>query len=215
MENDASTMSEHNVRSSNSGRGARGRTVKIAVGIVGLGVLIAGVFYSKSLIMAATVDGSIITRLGVIRQLEKQGGKNVLESLITEKLIEHEAAKKAIVISDDEVTQGEKAIEANIAQQGGTLKDALLQKGLTEEDLKKQIKIQKKVEKLLADKIGVTQDEVTKFMTDNKVVPPKGKEAETKTQVEAQLRNQKLGQEAQKWIAALKSQAKITHYVDY
>ena len=215
MEDETHVPAEHHIRQSHGGRVAKRHTMKIAIGILVLGVIVAGIFYCKSWVIAASVDGSFITRSEVLRQLEKQGGKNVLEALITEKLIGHEAAKKGVVVSNDEVAAGEKAIEANIVQQGGTLKEALAQKSLTEDDLKRQIKIQKEVEKLLADKIQVTQDEVTKFITDSKVPVPQGKEAEIHAQVDAQLRNQKLGIEAQKWIAGLKSAAKITHYVNY
>ena len=107
-----------------------------------------------------------------------------------------------------------KNIEANIVLQGGTLKDALAQKNLTEEMLRDQIKIQKKVEKLIADKIQVTQEEIDKFISDSKISVPKEKSAEIKKQAGDQLRNQKINQEAQKLISMLKSQAKITYYIN-
>ncbi len=215
MENTPQALPQQNSQLPYSGKSAKRRTVKIVAAVLVSFVVIGILFYFKSLLIAATVDGSPITRLSLINRLEKQSGKSTLDSLITEKLIENEAAKKGIVVSDDEVNQEIKNIEANIVAQGGTFKDALAQKGLTEEVLRSQIKIQKKVEKLLANKIQVTEEEINKFISDSKISVPKEKSAEIKKQAEDQLRNQKLGQEAQQWITMLKAQAKITYYINF
>jgi len=180
-----------------------------------LSFIFAILFYFKGLLVAATVDGKLISRLSVIRQLEKQGGKNALDSLIVEKLIENEAKKKGVVISNDEVDKEIKNIEALITKQGSTLQNVLIQKGLTEETLRTQLRTQKKIEKLLADKIQVTDTEVSRYVLDNKIPLPKGKEAEIKKQVADQLHNKKLNQEAQQWLAGLRVQAKIKYYVNY
>jgi foldase protein PrsA len=217
MEDHLSVSPERSVRPARKEGAAKRRTIMMAVGIVILGLVIGGLLYVQRVVIAATVDGSPITRLSVIRQLEQQNGKGALDSLITEKLIETEAAKKAIVVSDDEIGEEIKKIEASIVGQGGTLKDALMQKGLTENTLRRQVRIQKEVQKLLADKIKITPGEVSKFISDNKIALPKEKnqEAEMRTQIESQLQNQKFGEEAQKLISALKAQAKIIYYANY
>jgi hypothetical protein len=86
---------------------------------------------------------------------------------------------------------------------------------MTEESLRNQIRIQKQVEKLLADKLTVSDEEVEKYITDNKVTIPEGKEAETKEQIKTQLSGDKLNQEADALITNLKSSAKIKYYVNY
>ncbi len=215
MENNTTTLHQPEPQWSESDQPVKRVNRRIAICILILSFIFAILFYFKGLLVAATVDGKLISRLSVIRQLEKQGGKNALDSLIVEKLIENEAKKKGVVISNDEVDKEIKNIEALITKQGSTLQNVLIQKGLTEETLRTQLRTQKKIEKLLADKIQVTDTEVSRYVLDNKIPLPKGKEAEIKKQVADQLHNKKLNQEAQQWLAGLRVQAKIKYYVNY
>src|SRR3989344_2438282 len=54
-------------------------------------IIIAGalalIFIFKGFFIASIVNGEPISRLSVIKELEKQGGKSVLESLVTKKII--------------------------------------------------------------------------------------------------------------------------------
>lgn len=215
MEDEVSVSPQHDIQSAMGSRSAKRREVKVALAIIVVGIGIGAIFYVRSMLVAAIVDGAPITRLSVVRQLERQGGRGVLDALIAEILIGHEAAKKGITIADDEVNQGVKNLEASIVAQGGTLQAALTQKGLTEDDLRSHIKIQKMLEKLLDDKLRVTEQETGKFIADNKVLLPKGQEAQMRSRVADQIRIQKLNQEAGQIVAALKAQAKITQYVNY
>jgi len=115
--------------------------------------------------------------------IEKQGGKSILDSLITDTLIKNEAKKKGIIISEDEVNQEIKTIEASVTEQGGTLEQALLQQGMTKESLRESVKNQKIIEKLFADKLKVTDAEVNKYIAENEIPIEEGKEAETKKQI--------------------------------
>lgn len=185
----------------------------IGIGIIG--IILVVVYFLKGTFIAATVNGQPITRLSVIQKLEKQGGKNTLDTLVTDTLIKNEAKKKGIFISEDEINQEIKTIEASVTQQGGTLEQALLQQGMTKESLKESVKNQKIIEKLIADKIKVTDAEINKYMADNETTIPEGKEAETKKQIMDQLKQQKFQQEAQAWVTSLKTAANIKYYVNY
>lgn len=186
--------------------------------VIGVAVILilTTLFFTKGLFVAATVNGSPISRLSVIQELEKQGGKQALESLIQKKLIETELNKKGITITKEEVDAEIKKIEAQVASQGGTLKAALAQQGLTEEKLREQITIQKKLEKLLADKVAVTDAEVDTYLKDSKTTTPKDVKIEDfRKQIGEQLKQQKFQQEAQKWVSDLTASAKIKYYVNY
>lgn len=188
---------------------------KSLIGIGIIGIILVVVYFLKGAFIAATVNGQPISRLSVIQKLEKQGGKNILDTIVTDTLIENEAKKKGIVISEDEINQEIKTIEASVTQQGGTLEQALLQQGMTKESLKKSVKNQKIIEKLIADKIKVTDAEINKYLADNQTTIPEGKEAETKKQIMDQLKQQKFQQEAQEWVTSLKAAANIKYYVNY
>ncbi|MFH0803560.1 MAG: SurA N-terminal domain-containing protein [Candidatus Tagabacteria bacterium] len=189
--------------------------VKTAI-IIAVVIIIGALAYGyKGLFIAATVDGSPISRLAVIQGLEKASGKNLLDSLINEKLIENEVSAKKIIVSDEEINSEIKIIEDQVAAQGGTLDAALASQGMSIDDLKKRITIQKELEKLLADKINVTDEEVAQYIKDNEISIPEGQEAATADQIKSELRNQKLNTEAQTLLTDLKSKAKIKYFVNY
>ena len=188
------------------------RTAIIIAIVIIIGVL---AYIYKGVFIAATVDGSPIMRLTIIQKLEKTSGKNLLDSLINEKLIQNEVRAKNIIVSDDEINSQTKTIESQIATQGGTLDAALAEAGMSMDDLKKQIMAQKEIEKLLADKINVTDEEVAQYIKDNKVSIPQGQEATIVDQIKSEMRNQKISTEAQTLITNLKSKAKIQRFVNY
>ncbi len=181
-----------------------------------LTIILTVLFFAKGLFIAATLNGSPISRLSVIKDLEKQGGKQTLEGIITQKLIDTELAKQNITVTKEEVDEQIKQIEAQVTSQGGTLKEALAQQNMTEDKLREQITIQKKLEKLLADKVAVSETEVDAYIKESKSTPPKDMKIEDfKKQISGQLKQQKFQKEAQKWVTDLKTNAKINYYVNY
>lgn len=187
----------------------------IAIGIAVVLIIVA-LFFTKGIFVVATVNGSPISRLSVIKELEKLGGKQALEAIIDKKLIETELNKKGVIASKEEIDAEIEKIKAQVASQGGTLEAALVQQGLTEEKLREQITIQKKLEKLLADKVTITDAEIDTYIKDSKATPPKDVKMEDfRKQIGDQLKQQKFQQEAQKWVADLTASAKIKYYVNY
>ncbi len=190
----------------------------VIVGMVAilLIIVLTGLFFAKGFFVAAIVNGSPISRLSVIKDLEKQGGKQTLEGIITQKLIDNELAKQNITVTKEEVDEQIKQIEAQVTSQGGTLKDALAQQNMTDDKLREQITIQKKLEKLLADKVAVTDAEIDAYIKENKASPPKDVKIEDyRKQLSDQLKQQKFQTEAQKWVTDLKTNAKIKYFVNY
>jgi len=181
--------------------------VVIAVGVSG--------YIFKGLFIAATVNGSPISRLGIIQKLEKTSGKSLLDSLITEKLIQNEAKAKGISISDEEVNEEIKKVQTQIETQGGTLEEALTGQGMSMEDFRARIILQKDLDKMLGDKINISDEEAEQYIKDNEITLPKGQEAETKSQIKESLIGQKLNTEAPLLIDTLKSKAKIQYFVKY
>lgn len=188
------------------------KTIIIVAIVIVLGVLL---YLGRGLFIAATVNGQPISRWSVITMLEKESGKSLLESMVIEKIIAIEAKSKNVVVSDEDVSAEIKKIEADITAQGGTLELALAQQGLTLDVVKKQILLQKQVEKLLADKIVVSDEDIAKYITDNQVTVPAGQEATFNEQIKADLVAEKLNTEAQAYIAELKEKAKIKYFVNY
>jgi len=187
------------------------RIIIIAVVIIVLGAA----FYFKSLFVAATVNGTVITRLDVIKSLESQSGKAALESLINERLVNMEANNKNVSVSEEEINAEFSTIEKTLAEQGTTLEAALADNGLTKEEIAKRITAQKKLEKMLADKINVDDAEVEQYIKDNAITLPEGKEAEARVSLKEQISSNKISEESQKFVQDLNTKAKIKYWVKY
>jgi len=185
--------------------------IAISVAVV---VVLTSLQYSKGLFVAATVNGSPISRLAIIETLEKQAGKQALDSMITEKLIK--SGTDNISVSQEDIDSEIKKIEQQVVSQGGTMDAALKQQGMTMNQLQEQITMRKKLEKLLADKTQVSDEEVSTYIKDNKVTPSNGQKLEDfKVQVKAQLQQQKFDQAAQQWMSDLRTNARINYYAKY
>ncbi len=178
-----------------------------------LGILL---YVFKGFFVAASVNGQPITRIELIRELEKKSGKQTLDSLVTKNLILQEMRKKNIKVTDTEVNAEMKKIEDALSKQGRTLTDALSQQGLTQQDLREQLKIQKMIEKLFAKDVVVTDKEIDKYIEDNKDSLPQGQDEKTlRASVLAQLKQQKLTSKFQTWLQEIQKNAKIQYFVTF
>lgn len=179
--------------------------------LIGFGVVVVLVllYFFKGLFVAAVVNGTPISRIALVQELEKQEGSSVLNALVTKELVNQEAKKSGVSVSKEEIDSEIKKIEESIESQGQTLDQALASQGWTRDDLGDQIRTQIIVEKLLADKVNVTDQEVDEYIKTN-LAP-----TESKDDVKALLKQQKLMTEYQTWIANLLAQAKINYWVKY
>jgi H2-forming N5,N10-methylenetetrahydromethanopterin dehydrogenase-like enzyme len=179
-------------------------------------LIILFLYLCRSLFFAAWVNGRPVSRLSLIKQLEKQGGKTVLDNLIEQALINDEARKNKIKIKTESVDAELKRIEDLVKAQGISLEEALSFRSQTKADLIEQIKTQKIIEEILGRKISVSEEEIRAFFEKNKTLYEKGSNLETlKEQIKTQIFQQKLSEEYQKWIEELKVKAKIFYFLKF
>ena len=180
-----------------------------------LGVAALG-YLGRGLFVVALVNGTPISRLAVVRELEKQGGSETLDNLVVKSLIFQEARKKGVTVSQEELDQELSRINDIVSKQGMTLDEALALQNQSKNDLIEQIKIQKTVERILADKIAVTEEEVNDYFDKNKELFDDGAKLED---VSGEIRNQlaqtKLSSAYQSWITDLKASASINYFVTF
>lgn len=117
--------------------------------------------------IVARVNDKVITKDDLYDALVKENGQAALDALITKKIVELEAEKEKINISDEEV-QGE--IDKMAEQYGGieAFKQALESHGYSEDDIKSNIKISLRIKKLLEPDVTVTEEEMKNFFEENK-----------------------------------------------
>lgn len=179
-------------------------------------LIFSALYYFRGLLIAATINGQPISRLSLISELEKQSGKQVLNTLVTKTLIIQEAKNQNINIDKNEVDAEIKKIEENLTKQGQKLDQVLLMQGMTKESLVEQITLQKMVEKMAGKDIQVTDKEINDYLEQNKNSIPEGKKPEEmKEEVRQQLIQQKTSDKFQTWLEELQKKAKINYFVNY
>ncbi len=176
-------------------------------------LILALVYLVKDEVIVASVNGKPITRIALIRNLEKQAASSTLENMTLQMLVEQQLKKEGIKVSDEEMDAELKKIEEQLAAQGQNLDDLLKAQSLTRAAVKEQLALSKGMEMLLSDKITVTAEEVTAYFEENKELLGKDvKFEDIKADIENQLKQQKLATEQQKWFAELKKNAKINYF---
>ena len=191
----------------------KNRKYSLLVGVV----IVLGVLYLlKGVFVVAMVNGSPVFRYSVVRQLEKQGGSDVLEGLIVERLMEQEAKKQGISVLPKEVDEEIVKIADQLTAQGQDLDQVLTLQGMTRDDLAKQVRLQKIVEKVFAGQITVTDEDIAGYLeTYADSLGTDMTEEEKKAAALEQLKQQKLAESYYGWIDGLKSAAKINYLVNY
>jgi foldase protein PrsA len=147
------------------------RNAAILSGVI---VALALVFVCKSIFVAAVVNGSPISRYAVVHEAEKRAGKATLDSMIMQKILADEVRKKGVTVSESDISAEIQSIEQRFAAQGSTLDAMLAAQGMTRDDVKKQIVTQLQVQKLLGDKVAVSEAEIDQFIATNKISVPSG-----------------------------------------
>lgn len=180
----------------------------LALSILAIATLL---FLFRGLIVAATVNGEPVSRVSVVRELEKRGGKQVVDQLIAQALVRQEARKRNISVSQDEVNKEIKQIEERLKQQGQTLDQAIKAEGISRSELEEQIRTEKMLDKMVGN-VTVTDKEVSDYIEQNKQsIPENAKQADIK----AGIRDQKRQDKKQALVQDLQKKAKINYFVQY
>lgn len=187
--------------------------VALIATILLLGALL---YYFRGVFVAAVVNGQPISRLEVVRQTEQQAGKQTLDTLVRNALIEQKAKEQKITVSEQEINDEIKKLEDNLSKQGQNLDQVLKAQGMSQNDLTKLIRLDKLVAKMVGKDIQVSDAEVTKYIEDNReALPQETEEAELKKQVTEQLKQQKTNEKVRTWLADLQKDARINYFVEY
>lgn len=184
--------------------------------VLTVAVVLALLYYFRGLFIVATVNGKPITRLEVVKELEKQSGQEVVESLISKNLILQEAQRKNVTVSEKETNAEMKKIEKTFSDQGQSFDQALKAQNLTRQELQERLRVELLVEKLVKDKVQVTEAEIDDFLRTNEATLPTNlSQEELRRGAKQQLESRELNQAAQKLLTELKQKANIRYVVSY
>ena len=189
------------------------RTLWIVIAVV---AVLAILYFLKSLFIVAIVNNRPISRFGFDRALEKQGGQQVLDNIVTEMLINQEAQKQNVMATRADLDQKFTEIDNQLKTQGQGLDAALAANGQTRADFDSQMKTQIVLEKMLGKDISVTDEEINSYFTENKATFDKGATLESeKANIKNTLLQQKLSEKLQPFLQDLQSKAKILYFIKF
>ena len=113
---------------------------------------------------------------------------------------------------DEEIAR----IAEQLTAQGQELDQVLEMQGMTREDLVKQVRLQKIVERIFADQIVITDEDIAGYLeTYGDSLSEEMTEEEKKAVATEQLKQQKLAESYYGWIDGLRGEAKINYLVNY
>lgn len=183
---------------------------------IALVVLIVGLLTlfitNKGLIVAAVVDGKPIFRWQLSSVLMSRFGQQTLEGMISQALIDEQAQKAGITVTQADVDAKTKALIASLGG-GMTIDQVLAYQGMTRADFDSQLKLQLTVEKLLGKDITVTDVDITNYIATNSATLTATDEAGLKEEARQAILSQKINEKLQPWFAALKAKASILRFL--
>lgn len=117
--------------------------------------------------VVAKIDNNVITKDELYNVLVEQNGEQVLESLISEKVIELEAEKQKVEVSEEEI---QKELDELKEAYGGeeVFNQAMTTYGYTLEALKDNITMNIKLKKLIEPTISISEEEISSYFEMNK-----------------------------------------------
>ena len=182
--------------------GKRGYLVLLVIGLIILGL------WKKEWFVAATVNGSPISNIQLLSEMNKQYRTQTLNQMINEKLILDTARKQNTIITSGEI---DAKIDEIIKNVGGreAFEGLLAQQNLTIDSLRNQIKLQLTVEKLYANEATVSAEEVNQFLEQNVSLLTATESAAQRKEAEDLLKQQKVSQVFSEKFQELKQQANI------
>ena len=138
------------------------RTLILPAGFV---MLLAGCTVGSDYV--AKVDGEKILQAELDNALHEQYGTEVLETLIANKIVELEAKKQGVTVSEDSIqSEYEEIIESYGGEEA--LQEALEANGLTEESVRENIRMYQLTKNVIATGIDITDEEVAQYFDNNK-----------------------------------------------
>lgn len=184
---------------------------KIALIILVLG-LIALFVSNKGLLVAAVVNGKPIFRWELNNVLFSRFGSQTLDGMISERLIEGEAAKSGITVTQSDIDAKTKTLVDSLG--GGMNIDQLLQyQGMTRADFESQLKLQMTVEKLLGKDIKISDTEITDYIATASSTLTATNEAGMKEEARQAIMSEKINEKLQPWFTQLKAKANILRFL--
>lgn len=192
------------------------KTSKLSSRLLPLALIVVGIalltYKVGPYFVPAIVGTTPVTRFEIWSKLEKSYGAQTLDDVVNEKILDNAIAKSGVKVDQSKIDAQIKSLESQFESLGG-LDAALEQRGMTRDELTKQVKTQLSVEEILKDKVNPTDEEVKKAFDEAAVTTYKDKKFDdVKDQVRDELVQSKLVEAFRDWFEMVKADAKLKNF---
>ncbi|OGD08984.1 hypothetical protein A2397_05825 [Candidatus Amesbacteria bacterium RIFOXYB1_FULL_44_23] len=179
----------------------------LAIAAAVLGAIVLFWYKTDTWPIVAMVGLRPVTRMEVDMALFSRSGKVEVDNRVTELQIKAELARLGIKVTASEVDAKIAEIKANLGE-NADLETLLLARGMKMSDYRKQLELLLGAEKAVADKLVVTDEEVSAYLTENKdLFADASQEAKVKEATDT-LRLSKIDQEISGWVNEVRTKSK-------
>ncbi len=189
----------------------------VLVFVVSLVIVDYAVQYYNYKASVAIVDGERISKGEFYEKLEETYGEAVINEMIEETIVFHEAEKEGIEVTDEKVDDEVSQLEQEYGGEEG-LKSQLEMRGLTMDDLKRNIKISLMLEELLKDDVQITEEDKQEYYEQNKANLIPGNEEPTYEEAEEiivdRLTQEKISLQVTPWIMEKRDELDIKNNIE-
>ena len=160
-------------------------------------------------LVPAVVDNHPITRFALWSRMESTYGAQTLDDMTNQQILDDAIARSGVKVDQAAVTAQLTSLENQFKSAGG-LDVALKQRGMSRQDLEKQVRTQLSVEEILKDKVTPTDAEIQKEYDTNKDTTYKGQTLDqAKSVITDTLKQNKLQSAFLTWFADVKKNASV------
>lgn len=182
------------------------------IGAVVLTIVLLLAFPFRFLIVPAIVNGQPIFSWQYVSTLHKNSGQQVLNQIISEKLVEQEIAKQGIQVTQAEIDEQISQIEEQFGEEAGGLDALLALQGLSRDEFVKQLRLNTALEKIVKGTIEISEEEVAEELTTNTELYQDLAEVDAATTAAENIRNNRLQEAFQGWFQGIRETANIQNF---
>lgn len=181
---------------------------KIMIFVLAVGVIALLAYLANKNLVVAWVDNKPVTKFDLYKALDKRYGKDVKEELIVDQLLMSEAKSRGVNVSNQDIVNEIKKIEE---QQGGAdkLNQILEVQGISREDLNNLVKLQLLRQGIFGKDINITDEDVEKYITDNKDQLPATIDDKLKQNIKEQLKQQQVNTNFNNWLTEVLKSSRV------
>ena len=160
--------------------------------VVAVGLLVGWWWWSNSWPVIAVVNGKMVTRGEVMRTLYAQSGEAILDSIVTQKLVEDELNRMGVVADPAKVEERIGQMKADLPQ-GSTWEAELATRGITEKQIRELLSLQIRLGAAVEKDATVSAEEIATYVKENEKFMTGKTPDERKTEAEGILKQSKQG----------------------